>query len=138
MAKENYDKDYCECCSDVKNLIGQLKCKEQELKLAKRLIDKTSQFFNLTQYDWLADQNEITTEIEERVNRLKKQLFLAQNQISLKNEYIKKLKEQSKNKCAFRCLGNEFCPDAEEEIEELKDMVKEINNLVDKDTQIKD
>lgn len=57
--------------------------KEQDLQLAKQLVDRTLQFFNLTQFDWLADQNEITTEIEEQVNKLKAE-----------NEELKKLKAE--------------------------------------------
>ena len=49
----------------------QLKRKEQEckelkedLQLAKQLVDWILKTFNLESYDWLADQNEISTEIE--------------------------------------------------------------------------
>lgn len=57
-------------------------------RLAKQFIDKTLQFFNLTQYDWLADQNEITTEIEDYVNKLKTE-----------NEELKKALDEIEQYC---------------------------------------
>ena len=49
------------------------KCQQikQDLKLAEQLINWVLKYFDITEYDWKNDQNEICTIIQDKVEDLK-------------------------------------------------------------------
>lgn len=57
---------------------------------------------------------------------LEKALKRLSARLAGKEQELRKLKENSKNKCAFRCLGNEFYPDTQREIDRLKIEVEQL------------
>ena len=72
------DDEFSTLCNDNGILTKELYlCKEDE-KLYKQLINWILNKFNITKYDMLADQNEISTEIEMYIDELKEKLEIAE------------------------------------------------------------
>lgn len=72
------DNKYCDCLRDKDCYYKQLARKTQEseklksdLDLSKQLTDSILEYFNIAQYNWLEDQNEIIEEIKSKIEKLK-------------------------------------------------------------------
>lgn len=110
----------CQIYEDYKQLaLKTQECEElkEDLRLAKQLVDWILKTFNLESYDWLDDQNEISTEIEN---------FLAEQEEE--NEELEKYAQAQENQREtyykeFLKLSQE-CEQKEKELKELKRQYK--------------
>lgn len=117
----------------IEDLKWELKRKEQEreelkekLRLAKQLVDWILKTFNLEAYDWLADQNEISTEIknflveqEEKNEKLKSQVDEDYNYYTTELKTLRDIISNKEKRNAALFLTSDRYRKALEEIEKI-------------------
>jgi hypothetical protein len=120
-------------------LAFEIKTLKEENKLAKQLITKTLQDFGLTNYDWKADQNEITTELktfilekeqlkeENEGLKIKLQKSLAWNmscekRIAIAEDFIKSLNILKMSNYDHEYILNEFVDSASTTLQRIREV----------------